>query len=76
MVGRLVAPESPVCELVFVDSKKFCTLPLMFLPLRFIFLCYNKKTLLLGWVFFIVFVVFASSYVVCLYMSLQKDILR
>ena len=48
MIGRLVAPELPAGELVFVDSKKICTLPLSFLPLRFIFLCYNKKTPLLG----------------------------
>ena len=28
--GNFVAPESPVGELVFVDRKKICILPLIF----------------------------------------------
>ena len=70
------APEFPVCELVFVDRKKFCNLTASFYSIHFINQFCNKYHPLLRNIIFVISVNCILPYFVRLYIVSPTDSLR
>ena len=62
--GKLVAPELPVGEEVFVDRIKFCILPILYSSLQFLFQFCGKYPPLLSFLRVVVSVTCISSFLV------------
>ena len=71
--GRLVAPESPVGELVFVNFINFDNFPLPFLSLHFIFHCCNRYPPVFPAFIIVVSVNCILSYLVKLYVLFPTE---
>ena len=74
--GKLVALESPVGPVVFVDLIKVCILPLSFLSLHFITQFCGKYQPVFGCIIYVASVIGFLSYLVRLYVSIPMDTLR